>query len=191
MLESIYRQRKLISLVLLTSLLFFFFNLTLGAQQVEASTNEDILKGIGAALLLIMLVKWANQNESTAAEEAYHYNQQDLQLLAQLINGEARGEPFIGQVAVGAVVINRIKSPQFPNTMREVIFQKGQFTCVSDGQFYLRPSKTAYEAAKRALAGEDPSRGALFFYNPRTAKTLWWLERRPITVIIGNHVFAR
>ena len=94
-------------------------------------------------------------------------------------------------MAVGAVVLNRVKSPGFPNTIREVIFQKNQFSAVSDGQFYLEPNETAYRAARDALSGRDPSLGALFFYNPKTAKTLYWLSTRETTVVIGNHVFAK
>lgn len=115
---------------------------------------------------------------------------EDLELLARVIHGEARGEPFIGQVAVGAVVINRVLDPYFPNTIREVIYQKNQFSCVNDGQINLKPNSTSYKAAREALNGTDPTMGSLYFYNPRTAAYQWWFETRRRTVTIGNHVFT-
>lgn len=118
-------------------------------------------------------------------------SQQELDLLARLISGEARGEPFVGQVAVGAVVLNRVLSDKFPDSIRDVIYQSGQFTCVSDGQINISPKWQAYRAAKSALTGKDPSRGALYFYNPKTAKTMWWLSTRRTLVKIGDHLFAR
>lgn len=112
-------------------------------------------------------------------------------LLARLINGEARGESYQGQVAVGAVVLNRVKSSQFPNTIPAVIYQKGQFSCVTDGQFNKAIAKdsTVYKAAKEALSGVDPSNGALYFYNPKTAKSKWLFSLKTVATI-GNHRFA-
>lgn len=113
------------------------------------------------------------------------------QLLARLINGEARGEPYEGQVAVGAVVLNRVKSPEFPNTIAGVIYQKGQFSCVTDGQFDkpIDKTSTVYKAAKEAMNGSDPSNGAVFFYNPKTAKSKWLFSLKTVKTI-GNHRFA-
>lgn len=113
------------------------------------------------------------------------------QLLARLINGEARSEPYKGQVAVGAVILNRVKSAEFPNTIPGVIFQKGQFTCVTDGQFNkpIDPKSTVYKAAKEAMNGSDPSNGALFFYNPKTTKSKWLFSLQT-TLTIGKHRFA-
>lgn len=113
------------------------------------------------------------------------------ELLARLINGEARGESYQGQVAVGAVVLNRVKSSQFPNTIPAVIYQKGQFSCVTDGQFDKAISKdsTVYKAAKEALSGVDPTNGALYFYNPKTAKSKWLFSLKTVATI-GNHRFA-
>lgn len=115
----------------------------------------------------------------------------EILLLAKIIYAEARGEPFEGQVAVGAVVLNRVRDPRFPNTITEVIYQKGQFIPVSDGTINLTPNQTAIRAAKTALSGVDPSGGALFFYNPKIATTTWWFENRPVTRVIGNHVFCK
>ena len=118
------------------------------------------------------------------------YSEADLQLLARLIYGEARGESYVGQVAVGAVVMNRIRSASFPNTMSGVIYQSYAFTAVDDGQINLSPNATARKAALDAMNGWDPTYGAIYYYNPRTA-TSQWIFSRQTTVTIGNHVFAK
>ncbi|MGM0437442.1 MAG: cell wall hydrolase [Bacillota bacterium] len=115
----------------------------------------------------------------------------ELEFLARVIFGEARGEPYIGQVAVGAVVINRVVSNYFPDDFRSVIYQSGQFSAVADGQINLTPTKTAYRAAREALNGKDPTRGALYYYNPRIAKNKKWFDTREPLVTIGEHVFAK
>ncbi len=115
----------------------------------------------------------------------------EKELLARTIHAEARGEPFIGQVAVGAVILNRVLNNSYPDTIHGVVYQPLQFSCVQDGQINLRPNETAFKAAEEALKGTDPTRGALFYYNPAIAVSTWWLETREVTVIIGNHVFAR
>jgi N-acetylmuramoyl-L-alanine amidase len=111
-------------------------------------------------------------------------------LLARLIHAEARGESYTGQVAVGAVVLNRVKNSAFPNTISGVIYQPYAFTCVQDGQINLSPNSTSMSAAKDAMNGWDPSYGAIYYYNPRTA-TSSWIFSRTTTVTIGNHVFAK
>lgn len=116
-------------------------------------------------------------------------NSNDLYLLAKLVHSEARGEPYTGQVAVAAVVLNRIKNPNFPNTMAGVIYQPWAFTALHDGQFNLEPNNTAYQAAKDALNGWDPSYGSIYYYNARTATSQWIFSRRT-TVVIGLHTFA-
>ncbi|WP_260989831.1 cell wall hydrolase [Paenibacillus xylanexedens] len=113
-----------------------------------------------------------------------------LRQLAKLIHGEARGESFEGQVAVGAVVLNRVQSGEFPSSISEVIFQKGQFTAVDDGQFNLKPTATSFKAARQALNGVDPTHGALFYYNPKIA-TSEWSKSRPTLLTIGQHDFTR
>lgn len=117
-------------------------------------------------------------------------NEDDLMLLASIIHGEARGEPYEGQVAVGAVVLNRVESPDFPDTVAEVIFQRGAFDAVADNQFYLTPNETAIQAAEDALNGWDPVSGALYYWNPATA-TSRWIWSIPITNRIGRHVFGK
>lgn len=119
---------------------------------------------------------------------------EDIRLLAQLIHAEARGEPLKGQIAVGAVIMNRLTSGSFPVNIRGIIYQKTkgvyQFTPVQDGQIRLEPNQASYYAAERAIKGEDPTGGALFFYNPETSSDQW-IKTLPVTKIIGNHVFAR
>ena len=114
----------------------------------------------------------------------------NVNLLARLIHGEARGEPYVGQVAVGAVVLNRVKSSSFPNSIAGVIYQAGAFDAVSDGQINLTPNQTAINAATDALNGWDPSYGSIYYFNPNTA-TNKWIWSRPHTVTIGKHRFCK
>ena len=126
---------------------------------------------------------------SSSSGATSSYSDKDIDLLAHLIYGEARGESYVGQVAVGAVVMNRIKSSSFPNTMSGVIYQRYAFTAVDDGQINLTPNATARKAALDAINGWDPSYGALYYYNPATATSSWIFSRKT-TVTIGRHVFA-
>lgn len=114
----------------------------------------------------------------------------NVRLLAMLINGEARGETYEGQVAVGAVVLNRVKHSSFPNSIAGVIYQNGAFTAVDDGQINMSPSNSCVKAAKDALNGWDPSGGAIYYYNPVTA-TNQWIRSRPVIKKIGKHVFCK
>jgi len=116
-------------------------------------------------------------------------NSSTVNLLARAINGEARGEPYIGQVAVGAVILNRVNHPSFPGTVAGVIYQPGAFTAVSDGQIHAQMEESSIRAAKDALNGWDPSGGAIYYYNPRTA-TNQWIRTRPVIKTIGKHVFC-
>lgn len=113
----------------------------------------------------------------------------DLYLLAKCVYAEARGESYKGQVAVAAVVLNRVKSPDFPNTISGVIYQPWAFTAVHDGQINLEPNQTAYNAARDAMNGWDPTYGSLYYYNPATATSKWIYSRQTV-VQIGKHVFA-
>lgn len=113
----------------------------------------------------------------------------NLYLLAKLVYSEARGEPYTGQVAVAAVCLNRVASPDFPNTISGVIYQPWAFTAVHDGQFELEPNNTAYQAAQDALNGWDPTYGSLYYYNPQTATSQWIFSRKTV-VQIGKHIFA-
>ena len=115
-----------------------------------------------------------------------------MQLLARAINGEARGEPYEGQVAVGAVILNRVNSPQFPNTIAGVIYEPGAFTAVADGQINvpIAESSTVVKAARDALNGWDPTGGAIYYFNPDTA-TNSWIWSRPLIKTIGKHRFCK
>ena len=117
------------------------------------------------------------------------YSSSDYQLLARLISAEARGEPYLGQVAVGAVVLNRVEHPSFPNSVSGVIYQKNAFTCINDGQFNKPIADSAYSAARDALNGMDPSGGAIYYFNPSTA-TSKWIWSRPLIKTIGRHRFC-
>lgn len=129
------------------------------------------------------------QAGSSGSSGAGGYTDADTYLLARCIYGEARGESYTGQVAVGAVVLNRVRSDQFPNTISGVIYQRHAFTAVSDGQINLTPDQTAINAAKDAMNGWDPTYGCLYYYNPATA-TSQWIFTRETVVTIGRHVFA-
>ncbi|BBH20809.1 spore cortex-lytic enzyme [Paenibacillus baekrokdamisoli] len=113
----------------------------------------------------------------------------DLKLMANAVYGESRGEPFVGQVAVAAVILNRLKSPSFPNTISGVIFQPGAFTAVADGQIWLTPNENAKKAVQEALNGVDPSGGCIYYFNPDTA-TSKWIWSRPQVKTIGKHIFC-
>ena len=129
-------------------------------------------------------------NSSNSGSSSSSNNSSNVNLLARLIYGEARGEPYTGQVAVGAVVMNRVKSSSFPNTISGVIYQSGAFDVVKDGQINLSPNSTAIKAAQDAINGWDPSYGAVYYFNPSTA-TNKWIWSRPMTVTIGRHRFCK
>ena len=127
---------------------------------------------------------------SSSSSSSSSSNSSDINLLSRIIYSESRGEPYAGQVAVGAVVLNRVKSSSFPNTLSGVVYQTGAFDAVSDGQINLTPNSTARKAAQDALNGWDPSYGAIYYFNPNTA-TNAWIWSRPQTVTIGKHRFCK
>ncbi|TDF98167.1 spore cortex-lytic enzyme [Paenibacillus piri] len=117
-------------------------------------------------------------------------SEEDLKLMANAVYGESRGEPYIGQVAVAAVILNRVKSGSFPNTVSGVIFQPGAFTAVADGQIWLTPNENAKKAVREALNGSDPTGGCIYYFNPVTA-TSKWIWSRPQVKQIGKHIFCK
>ena len=129
------------------------------------------------------------QSPSSGNSGSSSYTSSDLYLMAKAIYAEGRGESYTGQVAIGAVIMNRVKSSSFPNTISGVIYQSGAFTAVADGQINLEPDQTAYNAAKDAMNGWDPTYGCLYYYNPAVATSAWIFNRQTVTVI-GKHVFA-
>ena len=127
---------------------------------------------------------------SSSSSSSSSNNSSNVNLLARVVYGEARGEPYTGQVAVAAVVLNRVKSSKFPNTIAGVVYQSGAFDAVADGQINKTPDATAKKAAQDALNGWDPSYGAIYYFNPNTA-TNKWIWSRPMTVTIGKHRFCK
>ena len=127
---------------------------------------------------------------SSSSSSSSSNNSSNVNLLARVVYGEARGEPYTGQVAVAAVVLNRVKSSKFPNTISGVVYQSGAFDAVADGQINMTPDTTAKKAAQDALNGWDPSYGAIYYFNPSTA-TNKWIWSRPMTVTIGKHRFCK
>lgn len=126
---------------------------------------------------------------SSGSISAASGSESEIYLLARLVHGEARGEPYIGKVAVAAVVLNRVKSASFPNTISGVIYQAGAFDCVADGQINLTPDSDSIRAARDAMNGWDPSGGCIYYYNPSTA-TSSWIWSREVRLTIGAHAFA-
>lgn len=162
-----------------------------GSQTVEAvkyfqRKNNLVVDGIAGKNTLEAMGIFNSSSSSGSSSS----NSSDLNLLARVIYGEARGEPYTGQVAVGAVVLNRVRSSSFPNTISGVVYQSGAFDAVRDGQINLTPNSTAKKAAQDALNGWDPSYGAVYYFNPATA-TNKWIWSRPMTVTIGNHRFCK
>ena len=142
-------------------------------------------------LITLLINLQENSKEKTMASSSSS-NTSDVQLMARAINGEARGEPYEGQVAVGAVILNRVKSSSFPNTIAGVIYEPGAFTAVADGQINvpIAENSTVYKAARDALNGWDPTGGAIYYFNPDTA-TNKWIWSRPLIKQIGKHRFCK
>ena len=143
-----------------------------------------------AGMQTIKELKSLTGQSTNTTGKAVGYKNIDTNLLARCVNGEARGEPYVGQVAVAAVVLNRIADPAFPKTVADIIYQPQAFSSVSDGQINLPPSASAIRAAQEAVSGSDPSKGAVFFFNPAktTNKYIW---SRPEIIQIGNHIFTK
>ncbi|XJZ26066.1 spore cortex-lytic enzyme [Bacillota bacterium Lsc_1132] len=129
-------------------------------------------------------------SKPSAANTPNGFSQNDIQLMANAVHGESRGEPYVGQVAVAAVILNRVKSSSFPNTVSGVIFEPGAFTAVADGQIWLTPKETSKKAVLDAINGWDPSGEALYYFNPATA-TSPWIWGRPQIKKIGKHIFCK
>lgn len=146
--------------------------------QVDGIVGEKTAAAIGISLA-----------SASSASGAGGYSSSDAYLLARLVYAEARGEPYVGQVAVAAVVLNRVRSSSFPNTIAGVIYQPWAFSVVNDGQINLTPNQTAINAANDAMNGWDPTYGCLYYYNPATA-TNSWIKQKPIHLTIGQHVFC-
>ncbi len=161
---------------------------TLAAVKSFQKKNGLTVDGIaGTKTLQAMGIYNSSSSSSTSSSNVSSSN---LNLLSRVVYGEARGESYTGQVAVAAVVLNRVKSSSFPNTISGVVYQSGAFDCVSDGQINLTPDATARKATQDALNGWDPTYGAIYYFNPATA-TNKWIWSRPMTVTIGKHRFCK
>lgn len=138
-------------------------------------------------------IEFIDDKQPATKEKVKNYDPRDIELLARLVHAEAKGEPYKGKVAVAAAVLNRVENPAYPGTIREVIYQYNhgyQYCPIVNGQINLPADKIAYEAVKEALQGNDPTSGALSFYNP--AKTSnYWIRSRPYCIKIGNHIFVK
>jgi N-acetylmuramoyl-L-alanine amidase len=154
--------------------------------QVQSAGQKQASGQNGSLKLELQSDNLLNQAEQ---ELRHQPSEEEIELLARAVYSEARGEQFNGQVAVAAVILNRMEDPEFPDDVAGVIFQPQAFTAVSDGQFWYEPDQTAYQAVEEALEGNDPSLGALYYYNPATA-TSWWIFSRPTITRIGRHLFA-
>ena len=164
-----------------------FGSKTLEAVKSFQRKNGLTVDGIaGPKTLAAMGITSSSSGSSGSSSN----NSNDVNLLAHIIYGEGRGEPYTGQVAIGAVILNRVKSSSFPNTIAGVIYQRGAFDAVSDGQINMQPDSTARKAAQDAINGWDPSYGAIYYFNPSTA-TNKWIWSRPVTVVIGKHRFCK
>lgn len=151
-------------------------------QQVKKNTS-------GGGVNVNSNSSGSSNNNGTQTQVPPKYTERDLQLMANAVYGEARGEPYEGQVAVAAVILNRLESPDFPNTISGIIFQPLAFTAVADGQIWLEPNERAKEAVIDAMNGWDPSENALYYFNPKTA-TSKWIWSRPQIKQIGEHIFC-
>ena len=160
---------------------------TVAAVKLFQKKNGLVVDGIAGKNTLAAMGIFSSSSSSSSSSNS---NSSNVNLLSRLVYGEARGEPYSGQVAVAAVVLNRVKSSSFPNTVSGVIYQSGAFDVVSDGQINLTPDSTAKKAAQDAINGWDPSYGAIYYFNPSTA-TNKWIWSRPMTVTIGNHRFCK
>lgn len=161
----------------------------MGSVGGEVSQIQSVLKDEGYYTGNIDGIVGSATLSALNITQSNVYNSADYELLARIISAEAHGETYLGQIAVGAVVLNRVEHPSFPDTVSGVVYQNGAFSCLYDGQFYEPIADSAYSAARDALNGLDPTSGAIYYYNPTTA-TAKWIFSRPVITTIGNHVFC-
>lgn len=159
--------------------------------QSQFGLPVDGIVGADTKAMLVKATKYEKQgNSNSSASVPNGYSQNDIRLMANAVYGESRGEPYIGQVAVASVILNRVQSASFPNTIAGVIYEPGAFTAVADGQINLTPNETAKKAVQDALNGWDPSGNAIYYFNPDTA-TSSWIWSRPQIKKIGKHIFCK
>jgi N-acetylmuramoyl-L-alanine amidase len=193
----IHFKEIILSLALIMILNAVFLPFTMPAAELKAASieKEDIYTGLGLMFLLVVLSgDGDNRNDEVRSDDFHSYKNfsaEEIEILASIINAEARGESYRGKVAVGAVIINRVYHPSFPNSIREVVYQSGQFTPVENGMINYSPRSDSFKAAYDAVSGLDPSKGSLYFYNPAKSKNPSFFADREKVVTIGNHVFLK
>ena len=206
MIIKLKRNIKPIIIISMLFIIFISYNVFIRSQEVDALSKYGS-RGEEVRTIQTKLKRWGYYNGNidgiygtqtlnamgimqSSSSGSSSSNSSNINLMARAIYGEARGEPYTGQVAVGAVIMNRVRSSKFPNTISGVIYQRGAFDAVSDGQINLQPDATAKKAAQDALNGWDPTYGAIYYFNPNTA-TNDWIWSRPMTVTIGKHRFCK
>ena len=158
--------------------------------KADGVVGKSTYKALGMTKSYEILSSGAgNTGNAGSTGSVNGFSSSEVYLLAKTIYAEGRGEPYVGQVAIGAVVLNRVRNKNFPNTISGVVYQRHAFTAVSDGQINLTPNDTAMKAAREAINGWDPTGGALYYYNPAVATSAWIFDRQTVTVI-GKHIFA-
>lgn len=200
--QKIYLKNIIIMLaiiLLLNTVIMPYLSPAYNTQAASSIEKEDIYTGLGLMFLLVVLAG-GNEKEDKSSKEQINrddfydyrsFNAEEMEILASIINAEARGESYRGKVAVGAVIINRVYHPSFPNTIKDVVYQSGQFKPVDNGMINLSPNSDSYKAAYDAADGIDPSNGSLYFYNPVKSTNPQFFAKRTKMAEIGNHVFLK
>jgi len=194
--DKLHLKKVIVILTMIILLNTVFIPFLVPAPEVKAASieKEDIYTGLGLMFLMVVLGSGNDKNQEATHDNFYNYknfNAEEMEILASIINAEARGESYEGKVAVGAVIINRVYHPSFPNSIKGVVFQSGQFTPVENGMINLSPNNDAFKAAYDAVSGMDPSQGSLYFYNPAKSRNPDFFAGRTKVVTIGNHVFLK
>ena len=194
--QKIYLKKIIIILTLILLLNAAFVPHLIPGAEVKASSieKEDLYTGLGLMFLMVVFGGGDEEEKTVSKDQFYssnNFSADEIEVLASIINAEARGESYKGKVAVGAVIINRVYHPSFPNSIKKVVYQSGQFTPVENGMIDLSPSSDSFKAAYDAVSGKDPSQGSLYFYNPDKSKNPDFFAGRTKIVTIGNHVFLK
>lgn len=191
-------NKTIISLAFILAINSILLPVILPGQQVKADSSiskDDLYTGLGLMFLLIVLAGDKDKTKARVNREDFYdqnnFSAAEIEVLAKIINAEARGESYQGKVAVGAVIMNRVYDPAFPNTIRGVVYQKGQFKPVENGSINLSANSDSFKAAYDAINGIDPTHGCLYFYNPTISENPQFFAKRTRVIRIGNHVFLK
>ncbi|MCC3143899.1 cell wall hydrolase [Halanaerobium sp. Z-7514] len=200
--QNISFKKIIIALSLILIINSIFIPVLYPVNRVRASSSidrEDLYTGLGLVFLLVVFGGSRDRNTSSSdfninrddIESRGSFDEEEVHVLASIIHAEARGESYKGKVAVGAVVLNRVYDPAFPDTIKEVVYQSGQFTPVENDMINMAPNDESIKAAYEAIEGNDPSQGSLYFYNPDKSINPSFFAQREKVIRIGNHVFLR